>query len=197
MIIGITASQGQGKSTLINEFCKTYNIGESANIQTARELLKEYGLSLNEVNKFHDIKRQFQDELLEKHYRALVNLKDQSQDKIVFVERTFIDIFIYALVSLGPLNDYSDWLNEYYESCKKAQNECFDGIIKLTGRENANIEDDGVRSTNKHFSRMVDGLIKMYFDEFSKSEDIIVMDINVSSLEYRIQILHDLLRKYI
>lgn len=162
-IMGISGAQGQGKSTTINELVKECPEKFSKiNIQTSREILQEWGYKLHEVNSFIPLKVRFQDELLKRHRRTLQSYKNNypSDGQIFLVERTFADIFTYALVTVGPFNDYSAWLNNYYEECCQAQS-IFSSVIYLSGRDYIP-ENDGVRSTNEHFTKMVDALVQKY-----------------------------------
>jgi len=164
MIIGISGAQGQGKSTLIKAALGSteYNFRDGE-LQTARTLLSDMGYTLTEVNKYMPLKVKFQEQLLSNHSANIQSLIQVSHDRddIYLVERTFADIFNYALLSLGPFNEYSEWLNEYYEQCKKAQDECFDSVVFLSGRDYTP-EEDGVRSINSHFSALTDFLIRKY-----------------------------------
>lgn len=185
MLVGISGAQGQGKSTLINATVekKPYLV-EKADVQTARVLLNQWDYSLTEVNKYMPLKQKFQIELYQRHMEALNALafKSDKDGKHILVERTFADIFVYALVSMGPFNEYSEWLNVYYNLCKDAQSDFLDKVVYLSGRTYVP-EDDGVRSTNEHFSSMVDELIKKYTLDFDKDN---TTEISVSGLDPRV-----------
>lgn len=167
-IVGISGAQGQGKSTTIDEVIKADPDNFSKiSAQTSREILNEWGYKLSDVNAYIPLKINFQNELLKRHRRILFSYKNNlpSENKFFLVERTFADIFTYALVTVGPFNQYSAWLNQYYEKCKEAQ-KIFSAVIYLSGRDYVP-EDDGVRSINTHFSNMVDNLVVKYNREFS------------------------------
>ena len=197
MIFGISGAQGQGKSTLINAAVEQDSNHNFFNliIQTARVILKEWDLTLDEVNQNQEMKRRFQDQLFERHRNALLSAKSVGSTKTVLVERTFADIFVYALVSLGPFNQYSSWLNEYAEKCSEAQRELFDHTVFLTGRVYVP-EEDGVRSTNTHYSSMVDYLILKYMKEFDVTEEQLVF-IDVAPLDTRLHALERMVEKYV
>jgi deoxyadenosine/deoxycytidine kinase len=168
-IVGISGAQGQGKSTLINYVTETHDFIHSLDVQTARETLKDWGYSLTEVNSFMPLKVNFQEELFNRHVRSLERELTFGTDSVKLVERTFADIFAYALTSVGPFNQYSDWLNEYANKCSFAQNKYFAHIIYLSGREYTP-QEDGVRSINSHFSKLTDYLISYYTNEFDISQ---------------------------
>jgi hypothetical protein len=90
---------------------------------------------------------------------------------IVFTERTFADIFVYTVLSLGPFNEFSIWLDDYYERCKEYQ-KIYHSVFKLEGRIN-DVENDGVRSVNRHFTQSVDTLLRYYLDDFGVRANII------------------------
>jgi hypothetical protein len=181
MIIGISGAQGQGKSTLIKAAIEEDGRIIDAGLQTSRHLLQSWNYSLTEINKYLPLKIRFQENLLFNHTQSLRGLLQH--DTPVLVERTFADIFVYALVSIGPFNEYSDWLDDYALQCKDAQEGLFDWTVYLSGRDYIP-EEDGVRSTNHHFGNMVDELIKKYTGEFGKG-----VEINVADLDERVKAL--------
>lgn len=195
MIIGISAGQGQGKSTLINEVCQyTSNEYENPpisklNLQTSREALADWGYSLDEVNRYLPLKRKFQEELFERHCRALIDAQKESEitGSVYLVERTFSDIFAYTILGVGAFNDYSSWLGDYKTKCGVAQAQYFDKVVFLTGRD-YQPEADGVRSINGDFSGVANYLIEQYTDEFSTPAHITTPD-----LKQRVETLHRLI----
>ena len=195
-IIGISGSQGQGKSTLINELVKGNELVKALDIQTARTVLKEWGYTLAEVNSFMPLKVRFQEELFNRHCSELQQARYGELEGVYLVERTFADIFSYALTSLGPFNDYSEWLNDYADKCEEAQKQLFDHVVFLSGREYVP-EEDGVRSTNLHFSRLTDHLIQNYTILFGwdGKENDAVSFLNVADLQKRVDFLNDLCKR--
>jgi hypothetical protein len=183
MIIGISGAQGQGKTTLIQAAIEAHDGIVDGGLQTARTLLDDWGYSLTEINKYMPLKIRYQENLLFEHTLSLTDLQRHSDT--VLVERTFADIFVYALVSVGPFNEYSDWLNDYAQQCMEAQRELFECTIFLTGRD-YEPEEDSVRSTNPHFSAMVDNLIAIYMDQFGENN---VFHLNHPGLDERVAFL--------
>lgn len=188
MIIGVSGCQGQGKTTLIRELEKTRSNVIISPVQTARELLAEWDYTLDEVNKYLPLKIKFQEQLLHLHACNLdehyVNHKNYS----VLVERTFADIFVYALASVGPFNEYSEWLDKYAMQCCEQQERYFDKVVFLSGRDYIP-EQDGVRSINQHYTSLVDHLIDNYTYAFSKN----VVNIDTPYLHDRITALSDVI----
>lgn len=196
MIIGISGSQGQGKSTLITAAIESGG-GETrsslfldGHLQTARDILKKWNYSLSEVNKYLPLKIRYQEQLLSDHRNSLRIIRNSGRTYLV--ERTFADIFVYALVSVGAFNEYSDWLNNYAEECMAAQQSLLDWSVYLSGRKYIP-EEDSVRSTNPYFSSMIDILIKKYTEEFSMDKGV---EISVEDLDERVKaLLHLTTRK--
>jgi len=113
MLIAISGSQGSGKSTVVNELQK-----RGCNVitrKTSRSILTEWDITLDEANTNHDITIKFQDEITKRKWDD-ENIPSQL-DRIYFTERTHADVFAYALDALGKENQYSDWLDQYYNTC--------------------------------------------------------------------------------
>ena len=160
--MSISGSQGQGKSTTI-AMLKDRGIKVIEN-KTSRTILKEWGFTLHEVNKYPPLVKKFQEEILRRHYEY--NIAASESTEWYVTERSFADIFTYAMFALGSYNEYSEWINEYFEKCARMQ-QIFDVSCYLTGRA-FTPENDGVRSVNIHFNRSVDALIKLHLDTFAK-----------------------------
>lgn len=158
-IIAISGSQGQGKSTVLASLGELgYNILPH---KTSRSILNEWGYTLNDLNKDFELKKKFQEECLIRH-KQYCTVND---DKLYFTERSFADIFVYALFSLGIFNEYDEWISDFYHKCKVAQRETYKNIIYLAGN-NIKAKDDGTRSTNYHFGMCVDWAINHYLIDF-------------------------------
>ncbi len=151
MLISIAGSQGSGKSTVLKELSKAgYNVVEQ---KTARSIITEWGVTLDAINQDPDLKRVFQMELVDRKFKDEVEFA--YADELYFTERTFADLFTYALISFGQYNKYDSWVDDYYKTCKDA---CinYSQVYYLKSCFSHNIENDGVRSINEHYSRMVD-----------------------------------------
>lgn len=151
MLFAISGSQGSGKSTVIEELKKRgFPVVER---KTSRSIMDEWRVTLSEVNNDRELTVKFQDEILERKIqdeRGAV----ESQSTIWFTERTYADLFTYALIAIGKDNEYSEWLNGYYDRCYKAQF-TYKHNFYLTGGLFA-VEKDGVRGSNQYYARMVD-----------------------------------------
>ena len=176
MLFAIAGSQGTGKSTLIQNLSQYYKTIER---KTSRSILADWNVSLSEVNNNHELTIKFQDEiLLRKQQDEAVAV---ASSEVFCTERTYADLFVYALVALGKDNQYSDYLNEYYHRCVEAQ-KAYQRVFYLTAGHFAPVE-DGVRGTNQHYSRMVDLAMADYTK--SMTEESKVFFIHESDLKTR------------
>lgn len=152
MLVAIMGSQGSGKSTILNGLNERgYNVVDR---KTSRSILQDWGVSLQEVNNNPDLTIKFQEEIIIRKAQDEERSALLCSNEIWFTERTFVDLFTYALVSLGKDNQYSEWLDEYYKKCMVFQQR-YDYVYYLTAGH-FNVEYDGVRGSNRHYSTMVD-----------------------------------------
>lgn len=171
MLIAISSSQGAGKTTALQALSdRGYKIVER---KTSRSILKDWGVSLQDVNSTPDLTIKFQDEILTR------KLADDSQSvtdstACVFTERSFVDLFTYSLVALGHDNRYSDWLDDYYHRCISAQ-QIYDKVYYFTAGH-FKVEADGVRGSNRHYSRMVDITMFEYYKQMTAPSKQCVID---------------------
>lgn len=149
-VVTISGSQGQGKSTVLNTIATMgYSVVER---KTSRSILADWGFTLNEVNRYPPLTRHFQDEVLRRHVESIKPLLDT--DTVHFMERSFADIFTYALMAIGSFNEYNDFMEDYWHRCVEAQG-LFTSVFHLTGRTFVP-QEDGVRSTSRFFGATVD-----------------------------------------
>jgi nicotinamide riboside kinase len=160
-LVAISGSQGTGKSTLIDAL--PYN---KITRKTSRSVLSDWGVTLSQVNNDRPLTIKFQDEILKRKQEDEAIGRD-SPDLYV-TERTYADLFVYALVAIGKDNEYSDWLDEYYDRCKEAQHKYME-VFYLTGGHFRPVY-DGVRGVNEHYSWMVDACMSEYTRRMSGRE---------------------------
>jgi predicted ATPase len=152
MLIAISGSQGSGKSTVLNELrALGYPVIER---KTARSILDEWGVSLDTVNASFDLKLAFQDELVRRKYND--ELEATLSPEVYFTERTYSDLFTYSLISFGQYNKYDEWLDRYFETCQTYCHASYEHVFYIESKFFNNIEKDGVRSINRHYSRLID-----------------------------------------
>lgn len=158
MLIAISGSQGTGKSTLINAL--PY---DKITRKTSRSVLSDWGVTLSQVNNDRPLTVKFQDEILKRKIEDEASAVSSSA--VCVTERTYADLFVYALVAIGKDNEYSDWLDQYYERCMEAQKSYTDVFYITAGHFRP--VDDGVRAVNRHYSVMVDAMMQHYTTEMS------------------------------
>lgn len=169
MLYAISGSQGCGKTTTINALSSFYN---QITRKTSRSILADWGVSLSQVNNDRELTIRFQDEILRRklHDEAIaLNTKD-----VYITERTYVDLFVYALVAIGKDNEYSDWLNAYYHKCVDAQ-KTYDAVFYLTAGHFQPV-DDGVRAVNVHYSKMVDMVMSHYMIQATPHGKLVFID---------------------
>lgn len=150
MLVAISGSQDSGKTTIIEKIKELGYL--TIKRKTSRSILDDWGITLQEVNNDHELTVKFQEEISKRKYADEQHALSSAD--LWFTERTHADLFTYALVSLGKDNSYSDWLNEYYHTCMK-YNQQYAAVYYLRAGH-FNIEHDGTRGSNVHYSRMVD-----------------------------------------
>ncbi len=171
MLIAISGSQGSGKSTVLNELeNRGYPIVKR---KTSRSVLKDWNVSLEEVNNDPSLSCNFQAELTNRKYKDEFNALHS--DDLEFTERTHADLFTYTLVNLGKFNEHSDWLNEYYSTCMMYQAE-YSLVFYLAGGQ-FQIEYDGVRGSNQHYGRMIDLTMFEFTKQMTHPSKMNVIDV--------------------
>ena len=186
MLVSVCGSQSCGKSTILAELSKLgYQV---VTRKTSRSILADWGYTLTEVNENNDLTCKFQDEILKRKLaddQSISTTTPESFDQVVFTERSFADLWTYALVAMGHNNSYSDWLDEYYRKCMAAQ-QIYDKVYYLRAGH-FKPEHDGTRGSNRHYSRMVDLTMVDYFSQMTQPTRQCVIE--TPNLDDRIAIL--------
>lgn len=182
-LVAISGSQGTGKTTLIDAL--PFN---KITRKTSRSVLSDWGVTLSQVNNDRPLTIKFQDEILKRKQDDEAIGRDS--DQLYVTERTYADLFVYALVAIGKDNEYSDWLDEYYFRCKEAQDK-YAEVFYLTGGHFKPVN-DGVRAINQHYSWMVDTCMAEYTRKMS-GRDFTVIDTPV--LSQRVHIVQAVLQE--
>lgn len=149
-LISIAGSQGSGKSTILNVLAdRGFKI---VGRKTSRSILSDWGVTLQEVNNDPELTTKFQDEII--HRKLQDEAEAAASDDVWFTERTYADLFTYALVALGHNNIFSSYIDGYYTACKSAQQTHAYTFYLRAGK--FPVVADGVRGINQHYSSMVD-----------------------------------------
>lgn len=184
--IAISGSQGSGKSTLISALQKQgFAVVER---KTSRSILSDWGVTLREVNSNPALTTKFQDEILS---RKLAD-DTSSTNQTVITERSFVDLFTYALIALGKDNQYSRWLEQYYTRCCEAQR-MYKAVVYLTAGH-FNVEHDGVRGSGLHYSRMVDVVMRDYGSSMTSSA--VWYELDEPNIDTRVKFVKQLLARH-
>lgn len=175
MLFAISGSQGSGKTTTLNALKgRGFNVIER---KTSRSILADWNVTLEQVNSDHDLTIKFQEEIIT---RKSNDEKDALDSKDVWLtERSYADLFTYAVVTLGKDDKFSSWLDQYYETCKKLQEQY--SLVFYLKAGMFDVEHDGVRGSNKHYSRMIDATM----EDITRSMSTEVIAIQTSMLQTR------------
>lgn len=189
MLISVCGAQGSGKSTILSELRSLgHNVIER---KTSRSILDDWGVTLQQVNADRDLTLKFQDEIIKRKYED--ELAAVQSNEMWFTERTYADLFTYALINLGKDNDNSDWLDNYFETCKKYQQSYSKVFYLKSGM--FNVVYDGVRGANQHYSNMVDLVMWDYTNQlssiFSSAALTKVYKITVPDVDERVEFILD------
>ena len=181
MLIAISGSQGSGKSTVVREFAKRgYSVIQR---KTSRSILDEWGVTLNEANTNRDLTIRFQEEITKRKHND--EAMPSISHTLTFTERTHADVFAYALDALGKENEYSEWLDQYYNTCLK-NCQVYDKVYYLRAGL-FQVEHDGTRGSNKHYSRMIDNSMLNITRQMIHPSKLFIID--VVDLNQRVNII--------
>jgi predicted ATPase len=159
MLVAICGSQGSGKSTTLNEIKKMgFNVVER---KTSRSILKDWDVTLEEVNADPELTLKFQSEITKRKYEDELQYVDSPD--LWFTERTHTDLFVYALASLGKVNKHSEWIDDYYNTCKEHNSAYMATFLLPAGV--FEVEHDGVRGSNEHYAKNISMLMSHYQQE--------------------------------
>lgn len=171
MLYAISGAQGCGKSTLLTALeDQGYKV---VSRKTSRSILKDWGMTLDEINADKELALKFQYEILSR--KAQDEYEAIHSDEIWLTERTYMDLFVYALVNLGKHNEYSTWLDAYYDKCLENQRH-YSGVFYIRSGL-FQVSHDGVRGSNQHYSKMVDLSMEHYTMTSMSPLDIHTVDI--------------------
>lgn len=170
MLYAISGAQGCGKSTLLTALeDQGYKV---VSRKTSRSILKDWDMTLDEINADKELALKFQYEILTR--KAQDEQEAIHSKEVWLTERTYMDLFVYALVNLGKHNEYSTWLDSYFDKCLENQQH-YDGIFYIRSGL-FNVVHDGVRGSNQHYSKMIDLAMEHYTMTSKSPLDIHTVD---------------------
>lgn len=151
MLIALSGPQGSGKTTIVQ---KLHNIGyHTIQYQVARSILKDWNMTLDEVNSSVELTLKLQTEVIRRKYKT--EKQAITDPNVWFTERSYIDIFGYAVIMISKSNAHSNWINDYYVECARYNTLSYSHVFYIRGGH-FQAQEDGVRGINEHYNRMVD-----------------------------------------
>lgn len=182
MLYAISGAQGCGKSTLLAALEERgYQV---VSRKTSRSILSEWDMTLDEINADPELSMKFQLEILNR--KAQDEHDAIHSDEIWLTERTYMDLFVYALINMGKHNEFSTWIDAYYDKCLENQQH-YDGIFYVRSGL-FNVSHDGVRGSNQHYSKLVDLTLEHYTSTSRSPLDIHTID--VADLDRRVDFIN-------
>lgn len=180
MLVAISGSQGSGKTTILKKLeAKGYPIIER---KTSRSIQTEWGVSLEDIIKDPDLVVKFQDEILvrklkdELHGQRKSGMTYDVRTRITFTERTYADLFAYAVIWLGRENRFNEYLNDYYLKCMRAQ-QTYDAVYYVKGGKFPIVMDPNRAAVNQHYGRMVDLTMYDFTSQMTTPNRLNVIDV--------------------
>lgn len=187
MLYAVSGAQGCGKSTIVAALeAKGYPV---VSRKTSRSILGEWGVTLDDINNDIDLSMKFQYEIIER--KAQDELEAVKSKDVWFTERTYMDLFTYALVNLGKHNKYSVWLDAYHDRCLELQ-KAYKGVFYVRSGL-FHVEADGVRGANRHYSKLVDLVMEDY--TMASVSPLDLQTINIANLDKRIELIERIVNK--
>lgn len=187
MLQAISGCQGSGKTTIINTLKEQgfLNIPQPTGKSIARTIMEEWGVTLPEINSDKELQKRFQDENIIRKFNLESGLYLDTPN-VYFVERSFADLFAYALIVLGMHNEDSKWLNEYYEKCMEYQ-QIYSHVFFLKVGYYIDLMHDGIRGSNMHYIHLVDLITHDITRQITPGNKITIID--SPSMDQRISII--------
>ncbi|MGI0075891.1 MAG: AAA family ATPase [Nitrosopumilaceae archaeon] len=192
MLIPVSGVQGSGKTTVINTlseqgFLTPYKPSSKS---IARTIMEDWGVTLAQINADKELQKKFQDENIQRKYKLELGFYGIPQ-RVYFVERSFADLFAYALIVLGMHNEDSKWLNEYYEKCMEYQ-QIYSHVFFLKVGYYIDLMHDGVRGSNMHYIHLVDMVTHDITKQITLGNRITTID--SPSMDQRVMIIKNFAR---
>jgi predicted ATPase len=188
MIVSLCGAQNSGKTTLLNDM-KTLGFN-AIEKNHARDALTQWNTTLEEVYTDPNKTVLFQEHILREKIECERDFVD-SED-LYLVDRSYIDLYVYALINLGRLNSFNGFINEYRVNCLEASKNHYATFYIFP--HNNPIEKDGVRGVNKHYASMVNTVMYDECINFYNNSNFLFFNIKDSDKLKRANILCEWLK---
>lgn len=176
MLVAVSGSQGAGKTTIINKLIEKNNVQfRSVERKTSRSIQSQWNVTLEDIIRDPDLTVKFQDEILLRKMNDERLARGNNMD-IVVTERTYADLFTYAVIWLGRENRFKDYLNDYYNRCVRAQ-QSYDLIYFIKGGHFPIAFDPNRAAVSPHYGRMVDLTMYDFTMQMSHPSRVNVIDV--------------------
>lgn len=163
MILTVSAAQGQGKTTFINDVMKFSRFKEHFSqypTKSARTVITEFGGDLQAIYADKTMMCDFQSRILAIH-SAILDYRYYT--KFLLVERSFIDIMAFTVMNLGRFNDLNEWMDTFSNVCIQKQSRVH-RVVYIP--KFLNSENDGVRPYNDYYNNAYDAYLKSLVGKF-------------------------------
>lgn len=183
MLYAVSGAQGSGKTTVLQELQKRgFFVLER---KTSRSIQHEWGYTLEEVNRDKELTIKFQWEIIDRKLCDENNFID-GVDTTAFTERTYADLFTYALAVLGKEPSCDDFLNKYYDRCERLQ-WWYGKVFYLTAGHFDVVPDPHRGAPNKHYTRMIDMVMLDVTRQITNPNRLVIID--TPDLQERVNII--------
>lgn len=186
-IIAVSGGSGSGKSTTLSGL-DTMGYG-IISIKTARSVLADWHLTLQEVYADVELTMKFQDELIERKFRdeenSALSVMTLGGGPILFTERTYADLFAFTTINLGKHSITTKWLDQYYKKCIQYQQSYSQVFYLRSGH--FKVEADGTRIESTHYVRFLDLAMEDATKQMTRVDRLTFID--TPSLEQRLDII--------
>lgn len=162
MLYAISGTQGSGKTTILNELKRQgYNV---IGRKTSRSVLLDWNITLDDIYNDHNLMKRFQDEVINRKIND-ESEKIKSKD-LWFTDRSYVDLLAYSSIILGYNDNNKEWLDEYYQLCRKYQ-KLYTKVFYVEPLPF--IIGDGIRGTSVIYNEIIDMIIKGFLSKTKSS----------------------------
>lgn len=108
MIVNLCGAAGQGKSQVLSHLKEEgYQVESLLPEPHCPKTIDEFCKQQNNL-------LMYREKLIEEHNKS-------GNSELLFIESSFIDMFVYSLLVVGISFDHKDWIDRYYQMCMESQ----------------------------------------------------------------------------